>query len=442
MSARRLRWQALFADLEPLRQSSPFRILYIARSVSLLSISVLAVTVAWQVYALSGSSLHVAGVTIGLATGTLAGLLWGGTLADHGDRRFIMIWGRAAYVGVVCLLWANSLRPEPGLTLIYLATLLSGLTSGISAPALMAALPRMVPDHHLASAGALNALAMELGRLIGPLIAGMLLARSSPAMCYGLVLVGATLVPLLLARLPRDLLLPEPQESQQHTTRPPMFRQWLEGVRYVASNRVIACLLGLDLVAMLFVSVHTLMPQLGDAVLAGGPQMVGYLYAAPAVGALLVAVSSGWTRTLARPGRVVILCTVLWGAAVMLAGFTAAGIHEGGNAWAPWLVLVCFAVSGMTDTATDIVRGALLQLHTPDSLRGRVSGLWLLQGSVGPALGGLQVAGLATIWSPARALVAGGALCAGVVTLAMAFPRSPLRGALWRLSSRAGKEGI
>lgn len=437
MSRRRWRWQGLFADLEPLRQSPPFRVLYLARSVSLLAISVLAVAVAWQVYALSGSSLHVAGVTVALATGTLAGLLWGGTLADQGDRRFIMIWGRAAYVGVVCLLWANSLRPEPGLVLIYLATLLSGLTSGFSAPSLMAALPRMVPDHHLASAGALNALAMELGRLIGPLIAGMLLARSSPAMCYGLVLIGAALVPLLLARLPRDLLLPDPQAASQHTARRPMFRQWGEGVRYVTHDPVIACLLGLDLVAMLFVSVHTVMPQLGDAVLSGGPQMVGYLYAAPAVGALLVAVSSGWTRTLARPGRVVILCTVLWGLAVMLAGFAAAGVRDGGNAWAPWLVLACLAVSGMTDTATDIVRGALLQLHTPDPLRGRVSALWLLQGSVGPALGGLQVAGFATLWSPSRAMVAGGALCAGVVSLAVGMPGSPLRRSLWRLGSRA-----
>ncbi|MFT0849193.1 MFS transporter [Achromobacter sp. F4_2707] len=434
MTSRRRRWLALAPDISPLRESAAFRSLYIARTVSLLSISILAVVVAWQVYGLSESSLHVAGVSVGLAIGSLIGLIWGGTLADSSDRRRIMIWGRAAYVLVVCLLWANSLRPEPGLTLIYAATLLSGFTSGISAPALMAALPRMVPGKYLAAAGALNALAMELGRLVGPLIAGALLARSSVAACYGVVFVGAVLVPVFLARIPRDCLLPEDADASQDAvgapTPMPLFRQWVEGLRYVGQNRVVGGLLALDLVAMLFVSIYALMPELGEVVLNGGPEMVGYLYAAPAVGALLVAVSSGWTRTLARPGRVVICCTFMWGLAVMLAGISSSAA-EGGYSWAPWLVLVFLAITGMADTASDIVRGALLQIHTRDSLRGRVSALWLLQGYLGPAIGGMQAAGVATLWSPSRALIIGGGLCAGLVGLGAV----PGRKRVWRLGA-------
>src|SRR5690606_5853033 len=91
----------------------------------------------------------------------------------------------------------------------YVITLLSGLTSGISAPALMAAMPRLVPPPQLASAGALNAIAMELSRLAGPLIAGLILARLGLAACYALVLAGAAAVPLLLSRLPKDILRPE-----------------------------------------------------------------------------------------------------------------------------------------------------------------------------------------------------------------------------------------
>ena len=434
MKSWRQKWLAMAPDIAPLRESAAFRSLYMARTVSLLSISVLAVVVAWQVYELSASSLHVAGVSVGLALGSLIGLIWGGTLADRSDRRRIMIWGRAAYVMVVCLLWANSLRPEPGLALIYLATVLSGLTSGISAPALMAALPRLIPERYLAAAGALNALAMELGRLIGPLIAGVLLTRASVAACYGVVFIGAVLVPVLLARIPRDALMPEddaiPESTVGQKTAVALFRQWAEGLRYVARNRVIGCLLVLDLVVMLFVSIHALMPELGEAVLNGGPKMVGYLYAAPAVGALLVAASSGWTRTLTRPGRVVISCTVLWGLAVMLAG-VAASAAGNGQSWAPWLVLVFLAITGMADTASDIVRGALLQIHTPDALRGRVSALWLLQGYVGPAVGGLQAAGMATLWSPARALMIGGGLCAGLVGLGVV----PGRKRVWRLGA-------
>lgn len=419
------RWSRLTLDLDPLVQSPGFRSLYLARSVSLLSIAILAVAVAWQVYAISGSSLHVAGVSIGLALGSLVGLVWGGALADRADRRRTMIWGRTAYVGVVLLLCANSLRSEPGLVEIYLATLLSGLTSGISAPALMAVMPRLVPAHQLAAAGALNALTMELSRLIGPLIAGALLARLGLASCFIVVLIGAAIVPILLTRLPQDLLVPD-AGRQAEAARPAMHIQWLEGLRYVRHNTVIAGLLVLDLAMMVFASVHALMPQLAKEVLQGGPQMVGYLYAAPACGALLVALTSGWTRDLARPERLVIACAILWGVAIASAGIAAGGVSDT-LPWGVWPLLVCLAIAGMADTASDIVRGALLQIHTPDALRGRVSGLWLLQGYLGPALGGLQSGALATLWSPGRALVIGGTACALVVGLFIALPGNRLR---------------
>lgn len=428
---RRQRWWARAAlDTSPLRESAAFRSLYLARTVSLLSVAILAVAVAWQVYGITDSSLHVAGVGVGLAAGSLIGSLWGGALADRADRRRIIILGRAAYVGVVAILWANSLRPQPDLAAIYLATLLSGLTSGVSAPALMAAMPRLVPPAHLAAAGALNALGMELSRLIGPLIAGALLAHAATVVCYSVVLVGAILVPLLLLRLPRDLLLPDAGVVGNAAQKASMLTQWLEGLRHVRYSGVIGGLLALDLAMMLFASAHALMPQLGLAVLGGGPEMVGYLYAAPAAGALLVAVSSGWTRNLSRPGRVVIICALLWGMAIAAAGLAAAGAARGLPA-ATWMVLVCLAVAGMADTASDIVRGALLQLHTPDALRGRVSGLWLLQGYLGPALGGLQAGALATLWSPSRALIVGGVACAAVVSLCMMSPRGRLRRTLW-----------
>jgi len=436
---KRRQWSRMALDLDPLRYSPAFRSLYLARSVSLLSIAILAVAVAWQVYAISGSSLHVAGVSIGLAAGSLVGLVWGGALADRADRRRIMVWGRTGYVGVVLLLCINSLRAEPGLTEIYLATLLSGLTSGISAPALMAAMPRLVPPHQLAAAGALNALTMELSRLIGPLIAGALLARVGLAACFIVVLVGAALVPILLARLPRDLLQPGVEAGKATAAKPPVYAQWRDGLQYVRHNRVIACLLGLDLLMMLLASVHALMPQLAREVLQEGPQMVGYLYAAPACGALLVAITSGWTRQLARPGRLVIVCALLWGIAIAFTGVAAGGLtHD--LPWGVWPVLAFLALAGMADTASDIVRGALLQIHTPDALRGRVSGLWLLQGYLGPALGGLQAGALATLWSPGRALVIGGTACALVVGGFAAAPNGHLRRALWRDGGPAGAQ--
>ncbi len=427
----RSRWFRMTLDLSPLIESTGFRRLYLARAVSLFSIAILAVAVAWQVYAISGSSLHVAGVSIGLAIGSLIGLVWGGALADRADRRRIMVWGRAAYVGVVLILCINSLLPDPQLWVIYLATLLSGLTSGISAPALMAVMPRLVPTHQLAAAGALNALTMELSRLVGPLIAGALLARAGLPSCFLLVLVGAALVPLLLSRLPRDLVANGQGQSAHAPHKPPVYVQWLDGLKHVRHNALIACLLALDLAMMVLASVHALMPQLAQEVLRGGPQMVGYLYAAPASGALLVAITSGWTRSLARPGRLVIACALLWGLAIAGTGVAAGGLGQGlpGGVWP---ILICLALAGMAGTASDIVRGALLQIHTPDALRGRVSALWLLESYLGPAVGGLQAGALATLWSPGRALVIGGTACTLLVGVFASVPAGQLRRSLWR----------
>lgn len=424
-------WTRFTLDLGPLVHSPAFRSLYLVRSVSLLSIAILAVAVAWQVYAISGSSLHVAGVSIGLAAGSLVGLIWGGTLADRADRRSTIIWSRTAYVTVVMILLFNSMQTEPALAVIYLATLLSGLTSGLSAPALMAIMPRLVAPQQLAAAGALNALTMELSRLTGPLIAGALLAKAGVAACFMVAMAGAVLVPILLARLPRDVLMPDAARGNEQV-RPPAFHvQWKEGLMHVRHNRMIACLLGLDLVMMLFASVHVLLPQLAREILHAGPQMVGYLYAAPACGALLVALTSGWTRRLARPGRLLVACALLWGMAIACTGVAAGGLGNG-LPWGAWPVLAFLMIGGMADTASDIVRGALLQLHTPDALRGRVSALWLVQGYLGPALGGMQSGALASVWSPGRALVIGGTACMMAVSLFFALPQSPLRRVLWR----------
>src|SRR5690606_15350687 len=164
-----------------------------------------------------------------------------------------------------------------------------------------------------------------------------------------------------------------------------------------------------------------------------------YLYAAPACGALLVAITSGWTRQLARPGRLVVLCALLWAMAIAFTGVAAGGLTQG-LPWGVWPILLLLALAGMADTASDIVRGALLQIHTPDALRGRVSGLWLLQGYLGPALGGLQAGSLATLWSPGRALVIGGSACALAVGLFVAVPRTGLRDSLWRAGIKDSRQ--
>ncbi|MFT3759853.1 MFS transporter [Thauera sp.] len=394
-------------DIGPLRTSPGFRLLYLARTVALMVYGINAVAVAWQVYALTQSSLHVALVGFCLAGGQLAGLVFGGRLADRHDRRMLMVGSRIAYVGVVGLLLANTLLPQAQLGLIYLAALAGGFSSGIGAPALMAVLPSLVAREQLAAAGALSAIALQLAALVGPIVAGFLIAGAGLASCYAVVMAASAITPLLLARLPRlnaARAADEPpgkgQESGQKNGQGAL-AEWRDGLRFIRRSPVISGMLLLDLIASLLAMPFVLLPQIASETLGGDAALVGVLHAAPALGALVAALSSGWTRTLRRPGRVLAAMAVLWGLAVAAAGLTGS----------LWMMLACLALAGSADTVGDIVRGALLQQHTPDALRGRVSAFWLLQSALGPALGGLQMGYVARRFAVSTALLAGGCAC-------------------------------
>src|SRR5690606_25427112 len=290
---------------------------------------------------------------------------------------------------------------------IYAATVLSGLTGGISAPSLMSTLPRLVPLALLPAAGALNALLEQGGRLVGPLIAGAVIAAWGLAYSFWVVLVGAILIPVLLSRLPSLPAAPDAvgkpaDKASAARRRPASLQGWIDGARFAVNSPVVGGLLILDVLMALLATPWVLLPQWSEQVLGGDARLLGMLHAAPAVGAVLAAALSGWTRRLRRPGGVVVLAAVCWG--VLMAGL--------GSVSSVALALAVLALAGAVDTVSDIIRGALLQQHTPDHLRGRVSALWLLEVNLAPAAGGMLIGGVAQRLGPTLALLAGGACCA------------------------------
>jgi ENTS family enterobactin (siderophore) exporter len=398
--------RGLLLDVSPLRESRDFRLLFGARLVSLLAISVMQVAVAVQVYDLTQSSLHVAMVTGGGALGMAAGLIAGGPLADRHDRRRLILASRAAYAGSVLILLGNAALAAPLLWPVYLAALLGGLTGGISAPALMAAIPALVGRERLPAAAALGSLSVQAGQVVGPSLAGLLLAGPGLVPSFLLGTLGAALVPLLIA-----FVRPLPPQGPAGAGG----RGFAEGFRFLAGNRLVAGLLLIDLLATLLATPFPLLPGLAVERYGLGPWEIGWLYTAPAVGALLAALSSGWTGQLRNQVRALVAMVALWGVAVAALGAS------------PGLVpaLLCLVVAGYADTSSEILRGALLQAHTPDALRGRVSSLWLMQAVLTPALGGVLAGGAAGLVGPAVTLLAGGALCvAGALYMGRWFSRT------------------
>jgi MFS transporter, ENTS family, enterobactin (siderophore) exporter len=154
----------------------------------------------------------------------------------------------------------------------------------------------------------------------------------------------------------------------------------------------------IDVAAMVFAMPFALLPEFGAVVLGGDARTMGFLYTPPALGSLTAALTSGWTGRAAHPGAALILAVLLWGAAAVGLGLS--------PALAPALVFL--ALMGFADMVSEILRGALLQRHTPDALLGRVSSLRMIQATASPALGNIQASLLARAVSAPLALVAGG----------------------------------
>ena len=382
-------------DVVPLRESRDFRWLFTGRLAATVAAAVAAAAANWQVYGLTHSSLAVGLVSLADSAGMLVGLLAGGVLADHHDRRKLLAVVRVPQVLLAAGLVANSLLGHPALWPVYLLTLALGLTDGLSSPASTAAVPALVGPRRLAAAAALNSMSHQLANLGGPALAGALIAGPGLALCYGIGALGFTLSGVAV-HFVRPL---PPAPGGQR----PGLRSLAEGFRYVRHHGVIGGMLLIDTNAMIFGMPAGLFPALATEHFHGGPATFGLLTAAPAFGAIVGAAASGWTSHVRRPGIVVIGAGLIWGAAIV--GFGLSGSLAA--------ALAFLALAGMSDLISEVLRNALLQHYTPDQLRGRVSSLYLAQVTSAPALGNTEAGAVAQLFSLTTSVVSGGLACVG-----------------------------
>jgi ENTS family enterobactin (siderophore) exporter len=401
-----LRIGQIAIDIAPLRESRDFRRLFAGRFVSMAGNAVATTAANWQVYGLTHSSLDVGLLTLVASSGMFIGLLAGGMLADRHDRRTLLMAVRLPQAALAAGLMANSLLSRPQLWPLYLLTFGIGLLSGLSSPASTAATPALVGEHRLAAAAALNATASQLGQLGGPALAGILIAGSGGvASCYA---IDAACFAIFAVAMTTVGPLPPETRAQR-----PGLRSLAEGLRYVRRNGVVGGMLLVDTNAMLFGMPSALFPALASQHFHGGSATFGLLVAAPGLGAMVGAATSGWTGRLRRPGLVVIGAGIVWGAAI--AAFGLVRILP--------LALVFLAVAGAGDLISEVLRNTLLQRYTPDPLRGRVSSLYLAQVTTAPALGNVEAGGVASLAGLEFSVVSGGLACvAGALILGALIP--------------------
>ncbi len=413
-------------DLDPLRGNRDYRRLFTGRFISMAGNAVATTAANWQVYGLTRSSLDVGLLTLGVGVGMFTGLLAGGMLADRHDRRTVLMLVQVPLAVLASLLMVNSLLSHPRLWPLYVVTFCIGLCSGLSSPASTAATPALVGYDKLPAAAALNATANQLGQLGGPAIAGLLIAGPGVASCYAIDAVCFAVFGLAMIGL-----RPMPQVTRAQRLG---WRSLAEGFRYVRHSGVVGGMLLVDTNAMLFGMPQALFPALATTHFHGGSATFGLLTAAPGLGAMIGAATSGWTGRVERPGIVVIVAGIIWGGAIALFGVVDS---------LP-LGLFFLAIAGMGDLISEVLRNALLQRYTPDELRGRVSSLYLAQVTGAPALGNVEAGGVARLISPVFSVVSGGLACvAGALVLGAAIPalrHAKLEGSDSELAAAAPQE--
>jgi MFS transporter, ENTS family, enterobactin (siderophore) exporter len=392
-------------DVAPLRESRDFRRLFMGRFVSMGGNALATTAANWQVYALTRNSLAVGLLTLVSGLGMLLGLVNGGMLADRHDRRKLIVAVQLPQTLLAAALMANSLLGHPALWPLYLITFLLGLCSGLASPASTATTPALVGIDKLPAAAALNSTAGQLGQLGGPAIAGLLIAGPGLASCYAIDAVCYAIFGLAMLGISP---LPPTVKAQR-----PGLKSLAEGLAFVRRNGVVGSMLLIDTNAMLFGMPSALFPALASTHFHGGSATFGLLVAAPGLGALVGAATSGWTGQVRRPGVVVIAAGIVWGAAITMFGVVSS---------LP-LALFFLALAGMGDLISEVLRNALLQRYTPDQLRGRVSSLYLAQVTTAPALGNVEAGGVARLVSPTFSVISGGLACvAGALVLGALIP--------------------
>ena len=395
-------------DFTPLRASREFRLLWFGEVVSHTGRHITVVALPFQVYQLTRSPLAVGIIGLVQIVPLIGFSLVGGAIADTVDRRKLLIWTQVGLTATSLLLVGGAIAGDPPLWFVYLAAGLIAALSALDSPARSAAIPNLVARKDLPSAIALNQVLFQLSDIVGPAVGGLILARLGLAWAYGIDAVSffAAIAAMLAMR-------PMPRQRQEGASRG--FGAIREGFAYLKGRRVLQSTFVIDLNAMVFGMPRAVFPPLALDVLRVGPQGLGLLYAAPAAGALLGALLTGWVRHIRHQGRAVIWAVIVWGAAIVAFGLSATRAF--------WLGLAFLAVAGAADVISAIFRSTILQGTVPDSLRGRLSAIHIMVVTGGPRLGDLEAGVVAQLVTPVFSVVSGGAATViGVVLLGLAVP--------------------
>jgi len=373
-----------------------YRFFWLATMLTSFAVQIVAVSVGWQIYDITGEPVLLGLVGLSLFLPSLLLVLVTGLVADRVNRRLIMACCLA--VEMACAVFMLFFTAQAGHPVwpIFVMLVILGTGRAFLGPASSSLSPNLVPPSALANAVAMTASAWQFANILGP-VAGGLLYGLGPSVAFGTAAVLALVGIACVALIPK----PAARESHQATSAETL----LAGVRYIFRQKVVLGAISLDLFAVLLGGAYALMPIYAKDILHAGPFDLGLLRAAPGLGAIVTALLLARFPLHNNAGRILFLCVAGFGLFVTIFGLSST----------IWLAVPALVVVGACDMVSVSIRETIMQLWTPDEVRGRVNAVNSVFIGASNELGEFR-AGLVAAWLGAVVAVVGG----GIATMAVA----------------------
>jgi MFS family permease len=379
-----------------------FAFYWIARFTTSIAVQMQIVAISWQVWELTKDPLDLGFIGLAEFVPAIALGLITGAAADRYDRRTILILCYG--IEAVCsasffwFSWHGLTQAWP----IFVILVVLGVARAFTSPASSALMPNLVPREQFGRAVALNSMSWQVATISGPALGGVVLLLGTD------VVYASTFVGILLSSMMMWRVTPRPASGGRE---PVSWATLLAGLHFIRSRPVIFGAISLDLFAVLFGGAVALLPIYATDILAVGPQGLGALRAAPGVGALLIAIYLAHRPITHRLGYIMFACVGLWGLSIIIFGI---------STWF-WLSLAMMAVSGAVDMVSVYVRQNVIQLGTPDQMRGRVSAVNSIFIGASNELGQFRAGVMGVFFGPIGTVLIGGVATVIVTGLWMKF---------------------
>ncbi len=358
----------------------------------------------WHIYHLTGSSYFVGMVGLVRVVPLLFFTLYGGVLADQTDRRKMMLISQSAMAFVALAAAIVTVSGYAGVGFLYLVVAAHSVARAFDGPARQSMFVTLVPARDFPNAASINGIAWQLSDVLGPLIAGVIIAVLGAHVVLGLSVCYALNCVSFFAVLVAVWFLP-PCHPANAQDRAKSFSQVVDrirdGLRFVANSPVVRSAMWIDFWATLFSGATALIPAMAKNILHSGALGYGVLASAGGLGALIAALTLSLRPTVQRQGMTVVIMIALYGLFTILFGLA-------GNLW---IAAVCLAAVGASDMISTVLRQTIRQLSTPDEMRGRMNATSSLFHISGPQLGDFEAGAVARLWGERVSIVLGGVLC-------------------------------